>query len=112
GLVEALGEEKAVIFGHDWGAPVAWNAALLRPDIFHAVGALSVPFLPRGSIRPTDGMKLMAGENFFYILYFQEPGKAEAELEADVRRSMRMFLYSAAGDPPRDRGINYPLPKT
>ncbi|MCC7366649.1 MAG: alpha/beta hydrolase [Dehalococcoidia bacterium] len=99
GLVQALGEETAVIAGHDWGAPVAWNSALMRPDIFRAVIGLSVPYTPRGSIRPTDGMKMMAGENFFYILYFQEPGVAEAELEADVRRSQRMFLYSASGEP-------------
>ncbi|MCK9519951.1 MAG: alpha/beta hydrolase [Dehalococcoidia bacterium] len=99
GLLDALGEETAVVAGHDWGAPVAWNAALMRPDRFPAVIALSVPYTPRGAIKPTDAMKAMAGDNFFYILYFQEPGKAEAELEADVRRTLRMFNYSASGDP-------------
>jgi pimeloyl-ACP methyl ester carboxylesterase len=112
GLVKALGEEQAVIVGHDWGAPVAWNSALLRPDIFRAVAALSVPHLPWNPIRPTDAMKMMAGENFFYILYFQEPGKAEAELEADVRRTQRMFLWSAGGDPKPGEGLNFPIPKT
>jgi pimeloyl-ACP methyl ester carboxylesterase len=99
GLLDALGEETAVVAGHDWGAPVAWNAGLMRPDRFKAVIGLSVPFTPRGQVRPTEGMKRMAGENFFYILYFQEPGKAEAELSADVRRTLRMFLFSASGDP-------------
>jgi pimeloyl-ACP methyl ester carboxylesterase len=111
GLVETLGEETAFVAGHDWGAPVAWNCGLMRPDIFQGVAGLSVPYSPRGSVKPTDAMKAMAGENFFYILYFQEPGKAEAELEADVRKTQRMFLYSASGDPPPDANFR-PLPKS
>jgi pimeloyl-ACP methyl ester carboxylesterase len=105
GLVHALNEEQAVIVGHDWGAPVAWHCALLRPDIFHAVALLSVPYLRRSwaDIRPTDAMKLMAGEKQFYQLYFQEPGKAEGELEADIRKTMRIFLCSASGDAPPEK---------
>lgn len=105
GLVNALGEDKAIIVGHDWGANVASHCALLRPDIFHAIGLLSVPYLPRSrkNVRPTDMMKLMAGENQFYQLYFQEPGKAEAELEADIRKTMLMLLYSASGNPPAEK---------
>ncbi len=100
GLVHALGAETAVVVGHDWGAPVAWHCALLRPDVFRAVGLLSVPYLPRvwGEPRPTDAMRALAGEGQFYQLYFQEPGRAEAELEADVRRAVTMFLYAASGD--------------
>ena len=105
GLVSALGEEKAIIVGHDWGAPVAWHCALLRPDIFYALGLLSVPYLPRipGTMRATEAMSRMAGEQEFYQLYFQEPGKAEAEFEADVQKSMLAFLYSASGDPPPEQ---------
>lgn len=100
GLLDALGAETAVIAGHDWGAPVAWNSALLRPDRFPATIVLSVPYSPRGGTRPTDGMRRAYADSFFYMLYFQEPGVAEAELEADVRRTQRAFLYSASGDPP------------
>jgi len=105
GLVHALGEERAVIAGHDWGAPVAWHCALLRPDIFHALILLSVPYLPGSweSIPPTEAMKKMAGDKEFYQLYFQEPGKVEKELEEDVRKTMLMFLYSASGDPPPEK---------
>jgi pimeloyl-ACP methyl ester carboxylesterase len=105
GLVHALDAERAIMIGHDWGAPVAWHCALLRPDIFHAVGLLSVPYLQRSwtDMRPTEAMQRMAGEQEFYQLYFQEPGKAEADLEADVRRTMCMFLYSASGDPPPEK---------
>jgi pimeloyl-ACP methyl ester carboxylesterase len=98
GLVQALGEEQAVIAGHDWGGPVAWNAALWRPDIFRAVIALSVPMSPRGPMRPTQMFKQIFGDNFFYILYFQTPGVAEHELQHNVRDSMKRFLFFASGD--------------
>jgi pimeloyl-ACP methyl ester carboxylesterase len=84
GLVDALGAEPAVIAGHDWGAPVAWTAAQLRPDRFRAVIGLSVPFRPRGSARPTTVMP-RTDDAIFYQLYFQEPGVAEAEFERDPR---------------------------
>jgi pimeloyl-ACP methyl ester carboxylesterase len=100
GVVEALGERQAVVVGHDWGAPVAWHCALLRPDVFRAVGLLSVPYLQRSwaDPKPTDGMRALAGDREFYQLYFQEPGRAEADLEADVRFAMTMFLYALSGD--------------
>ena len=113
GLLDALGEETAVICGHDWGAPVAWNSALWRPDRFRAVAVLSVPYSPRsGTVKPTERMKQAYGDNFFYQLYFQEPGKAEAELEADVCKSLRMFLYSGSGDPPDEFRVLRAMPKT
>ena len=100
GLLDALGAETAVIAGHDWGAPVAWHAALLRPDRFRGVVGLSVPFVPRRPARPTKSMP-QTDHALFYQLYFQAPGIAEAELEHDVRRSIRSILYSASGDAPR-----------
>ena len=115
GLVAALGERNAVIVGHDWGAPVAWNAALWRPDLFRAVAALSVPFANRPPISPIAGMRMMFGDNFFYILYFQQPGVAEHELQHDVRYTLRRLLFGGSGNAP-DRGINgmvmSPPPKT
>jgi len=100
GLLDALGVETAVIAGHDWGAPVAWHAALLRPDRFNGVIGLSVPFRPRGQVRPTTAMP-ETGTTLFYQLYFQSPGVAETEFERDVRRTIRKILYSASGDAPR-----------
>jgi pimeloyl-ACP methyl ester carboxylesterase len=101
GLLHALGEESAVIAGHDWCAPVAWHAALLRADRFRAVIGLSVPFRPRGPVRPTTAMP-QTDEAIFYQLYFQEPGLAETELERNVRRSVCRLLYTASGDVRRD----------
>jgi pimeloyl-ACP methyl ester carboxylesterase len=100
GLVDALGVDLAVIAGHDWGAPVAWHAALLRPDRFRAVIGLSVPFIRRGLVPPTSRMP-RSDDATFYQLYFQKPGVAEAELERDVRTSIAKLLFSASGDVPR-----------
>jgi pimeloyl-ACP methyl ester carboxylesterase len=97
GLLAALGDEPAVIVGHDWGAMVAWSAALLRPDRFRAVVGMSVPFLPRMPVKPTTMMKALAGDRFLYILYFQEPGRAEAELDPRAREMMRGMLFTASG---------------
>jgi pimeloyl-ACP methyl ester carboxylesterase len=95
GLLDALKEDSAVIVGHDWGAPVAWNAALLRPDRFRAVVGLSVPFRPRNPVRPTTVMPQTA-EAQFYQLYFQTPGVAEKEFERDVRYTFRCLLGAVA----------------
>ncbi len=84
-VVRALGEQAAVIVGHDWGAPIAANSALLRPDIFPAVALLSVPYTPRGRRRPTEIFAELGSTDEFYISYFQAPGRAEAEIEPDVR---------------------------
>jgi len=103
GVLDALGAEQAVIAGHDWGAPVAWHAALLRPERFRAVIGLSVPFRPRGPTRPTSAMP-QNDDALFYQLYFQPPGVAEAEFERDPRASIRKLLWAASGDAPRVPG--------
>jgi pimeloyl-ACP methyl ester carboxylesterase len=108
GILDALDEKQAVIAGHDWGAPVAWHSALMRPDRFRAVIGLSVPYRPRGSVAPTSVMPQTDAASF-YQLYFQSPGVAEAELEADPLLSLRRILYSGSGDVPRkNRGVAPP----
>lgn len=103
GLCAALGAQTAVVAGHDWGAPVAWHCALLRPDLFRAVIGLSVPFIPRRSTLPTSTMP-QDEASLFYQLYFQTPGIAEEELSRDPRATIRRILYSASGDIPRRSG--------
>jgi pimeloyl-ACP methyl ester carboxylesterase len=97
-LVHALGEKEAVIIGHDWGAPVAWHAAMFRPDIFTAVAGLSVPPPFRGRGRPLETLR-QNGISNFYWQYFQTPGVAEAEFERDVALTMRTLLGRGFSDP-------------
>ncbi|MYW66742.1 alpha/beta fold hydrolase [Streptomyces sp. SID8379] len=99
-LVRALGEETAVIIGHDWGANIAATSALLHPEIFRAVGLLSVPYAPPGGPRPSDVFAHMGGGEAqeFYVSYFQEPGRAEAEIEPDVRGWLAGFYAAFSGD--------------
>src|ERR1700756_1879420 len=99
GVLDALGAETAVIAGHDWGGPVAWHAALLRPDRFRAVIGLSVPYRPRRQVRPTTVMP-QTEDAVFYQLHFQPPGVAEADLEHDVRASIQGLLVRVSGDAP------------
>lgn len=102
GLVTALGEKQAIIVGHDWGAPVAWDAALLRPDMFRAVAAMSVPFVKRGAKPPLRALR-EAGLYTYYWLYYQDVGPAEAEYDRDPRATLRRTFYSLSGDAPRGR---------
>jgi pimeloyl-ACP methyl ester carboxylesterase len=106
GLVDALGAEQAVVAGHDVGATMAWQAALLRPDRFRGVIALGPPFRPRafggGSLPPTTLMP--RNENaVFYQLYFQTP-EAEVALGRDIRRMFRFQFFSLSGDRPPSAG--------
>lgn len=101
GLAKALSpRQPSIIIGHDWGAPIAWNSALLYPQQFRAVGGMSVPHVPPGKIETLDLYKKLFTDKgfFFYMLYFQEEGVAEAELEADTSKTIRLFYTAIAGD--------------
>lgn len=99
GLLDDVDGEQAVLVGHDFGAVVAWTAPLLHPDRFSAVAGLSLPPVPRPTVPTTQAFRRIFADNFFYILYFQEPGPADAELEADPATTMRrLFATAPAGD--------------
>lgn len=98
GLIDALGEEKGILVGHDWGAPICWNTAALFPDRVAAVVGLSVPHFQRGKISSIELYRRIYRGHFFYQLYFQEEGVAEAELAADVRTSLKKIYNSACGE--------------
>ncbi|MGJ4943187.1 alpha/beta fold hydrolase [Bradyrhizobium sp. HKCCYLS1011] len=97
-VADHLGGGKAILLGHDWGAPIVWTSALLHPGIVTAVIGLSVPFTPIGDLSFVDiATKIYAGR-FFYQSYFQAEGVAEAELEADIPASLRKIYFAASGD--------------
>src|SRR5258708_39623700 len=108
GLVDGLGGQQAVIAGHDFGATVAWQAALLRPDRFRAVIALSAPFRPRGFGTPAAPTTLMprSKDAVFYQLFLQTP-EAEAALGLDLRRTFRSQFYAQSGDRPPSAGAGF-----
>ena len=98
GVVESLGEKQAILIGHDWGAPIVWHTALFFPDKVRAVAGLSVPHAGRGPAPRIELFKNIYKDRFFYQIYFQEPGVAEAEFEADLRTALRKTYYQASGD--------------
>jgi pimeloyl-ACP methyl ester carboxylesterase len=99
GLLDWAGAERAVIVGHDWGAMVAWSMALYHPDRVAGVVGMSVPFVPRSEQPPIEMMRSLIGGNFFYVLYFQEPGVADADLGRDARATLRGMLAGLSGTP-------------
>jgi pimeloyl-ACP methyl ester carboxylesterase len=110
GLADALGLGRFAIVGHDWGAPVAWTTALLRPDRVAAVAGLSVPYAPRGSTGLLENIR-RAGYDGYYMLYFQAPGVAEAEFERDVETVLRRLYHTASGDVPPEKSWRAMVPK-
>jgi pimeloyl-ACP methyl ester carboxylesterase len=110
GLLDDIGAEQAVWVGHDWGAPVAWTAPLLHPDRVAAVVGLSVPPTPRSKVPPTEVWRSRFGENFFYILYFQAPGVADAELNAEPARFIRRIMGGAAAPGDHDAAMRMLAP--
>jgi pimeloyl-ACP methyl ester carboxylesterase len=87
GLLDRAGERSAIFIGHDWGANVAWWMAAIHPQRVRAVAGLSVPFVPRAPAAPIPIMRRHLGEDF-YIVWFQQPGVADAALARDVRRTL------------------------
>lgn len=87
GVLDDVGEESAIFVGHDWGANVVWQLAVTQPGRVRAVAGLSVPFVPRAPAAPIPIMRRHLGEDF-YIVWFQQPGVADAALASDVRRTL------------------------
>jgi pimeloyl-ACP methyl ester carboxylesterase len=104
-LLDEAGADQAVIVGHDWGALVAWHMAQLHPERVRAVIGVSVPYTVWPA-PPTELLKSIWGDRFFYILYFQEVGPAERELGADIRRTMHTTLWAGSGVMHRDEATD------
>ena len=105
GVLDALGEETAIMVGHDWGSIVAWNTVLMHPDRFTALIAMSVPYGGRGPQSPMAAWNAAFGDNFYYILYHNEPGGvAEAEYDSNPRGLLgRLYLSPTS---PREAPVN------
>ncbi len=109
-LLDVLGTTTTVIVGNDWGATLAWQAALLRPDRFSAVAAIGVPMMGQPPVPPTQIFPATE-DALFYTLYFQEPGIAEAEFEEDIRTTLLKIFHAASGEAgPRGESDGTPNP--
>lgn len=94
GIIDAVGESRAVLVGHDWGAAVAWSTVQLHPERFAALINMSVPFWGHPPVPPMQIFRKRFGDRFFYQLYFQEPGVAEAEFDQNPRAILSRLLCS------------------
>lgn len=101
-VAKALDPNPAILFGHDWGAPITYNTALLYPDAIKAVAGLSVPFTPWSENSLLAMMKLIYEDRFFYINYFQQAVVPEREMEKDVGVTLRKIYHSLSGNSPAD----------
>ncbi len=102
GVLDALGADRAVLVGHDWGAGITWACTELYPERIAAHVTLGIAYAPRPQVSPAEMARQFAGDAFSFLQYVQQPGVAEAELEADVRRSLRLITYALSGDAPPD----------
>jgi epoxide hydrolase A/B len=100
GVLDAMGVPQAVVVGHDWGANIGWACAELYPQRVVALVVLGIPYHPRPQTPPTEMIAQFAGDHFSFVQYFQQAGVAEAELERDVRDSLRRFFFALSGDAP------------
>ena len=97
GLFHALDEDPAVVEGQDWGSPVATTLALFRPDLVRGLVMLSTPYFPWGDTDFLSELTAKLGSDN-YQEFFQEPGVAEAALEADVRATVLGALLGISGE--------------
>ena len=88
-LLDDVGVERAVFVGHDWGALVIYALALMAPRRVAGTVGIGVPFLPRGTVPPTTMLRQFAGEQWFMLLWVQDAGVAEADMERDVTLTIR-----------------------
>jgi pimeloyl-ACP methyl ester carboxylesterase len=95
GMLDALGIDKAIFAGHDWGGMVVWQMALRHPSRVAGVIGVNTPFMSRPPIDPIAGMRMVFGEDM-YIIYFQQYGVAEKMFDADVAKSMRFWYRKSA----------------
>jgi pimeloyl-ACP methyl ester carboxylesterase len=110
-VIDDLGYESAILFGHDCGAAIAWHAALLHPDQVSAVAGLSVPYIPRGRAPLIDVARSAYKGRFFHQPYFERQGPAEAELGSDIAGALRRIYFGRSGDAPLNKWIERKPPE-
>lgn len=101
-VAAALDDEPVILFGHDWGAPIAWQTAIRYPDRVRAVAGLSVPHTPAMPLSLIDLFDQLYADRFFYMLAFQEPGLVESQFAVDTRAALKAVYFGLSGDAPEN----------
>ena len=91
GLLDALGIERAVFAGHDWGGLIVWMMPLLHPTRTAGVIGVNTPYIPRAFAPPTAIFRQLFGDNY-YVCHFQQPGVADVALARDVRKVFTQLM--------------------
>ena len=99
-VAAALDDAPVMLIGHDWGAPIVWNTAVLHPERVRAVVGMSVPYTPAMGFSLLDVFDQVYADRFFYMLHFRKPGVIEAEFAADVRAGLKRVYYALSGAAP------------
>jgi pimeloyl-ACP methyl ester carboxylesterase len=94
GILDSLGIDEAIHVGHDWGAILVWQHALLQPQRVSAIANLSVPFMPRPSSDPVAFWRAALGDDFYIVHFNLQPDVAARAFEGNPRRVLRN-LYRA-----------------
>jgi len=94
GICDGLGFDKAAFVGHDCGGALAWQFALRHPERTERIVSLNSPYLAPPSVPHSIALRDRFGltDATFYVRYFQNPGVAESELEADVRTTFQKIM--------------------
>lgn len=100
--MDLLGQRSVAVVGHDWGAPVAWHLALLEQQRVRVIAAMAVPYGGRPKRPAIEIIRSQFADRFNYILYFQQPGVAETELDQDIPRTLRMMMHNTSAAVPKD----------
>jgi pimeloyl-ACP methyl ester carboxylesterase len=100
GLLDHLGEDKAVFAGLDFGLFAIYDLAYHQPERMAAIIGLGNPAWPHDPTRsPLTEAREMAQSHFYHIHYFVDrPGVAEAALDAEPREFLKRVFYALSGD--------------
>lgn len=88
GLLDHWSLDNALFVGHDWGALLLWQMALLKPERMRGLITLNIPFAPRRNEDPMVITRNVLGDDF-YIINFQDSDIADQTFNADTERFLR-----------------------
>lgn len=91
GLLDSLGIESAVFVGHDWGAMLLWQMAMLAPERIEKMVILNIPHFPRSPVDPIEVMRQRFGDDF-YIVNFQNSDEADRAFAKDPTHFFNVMM--------------------